>query len=758
MKKIFFALFAAAALLGAGCAKIDVAEGQLNVPEGEMAVRLMVSGPFSDAVRSYVSGTEADISTIMMLCFDKDGKYIVSRNATVTPATRTTGTLTGSVPSNTFRIHFLANFTPDVSSFAMGTQERSMMKSEALSSGIADNVRFWGYHAETSSTAMASWLSGGNTVQLLRDRAKVVLKMNLNEGADEISSLSWTIANGLKRGFVAAASTTGANPYTNGYTSSTVVTEYTSAGKYEWTSATENQTPSIWAAPDDEQFLFENRNVSDDPVKIIIKATYSDNQVKYHTILLQDDNKVLYPVLRNSTFTLTLKNLPKSMGAGSFEDALINTNYSNNPYAQVAPEVDEVNSEMFTLKVEDVVKIFYDEDYKADPTNHMVSIGFTYTGHDGGDISTLSKDNFVVSWVAKSEGDESGDVVAATTNGTLTAPTVEYSSSTGKGTISFPLAELEAVLHFNTLQVVASNSGLSRNINVYSIKEFNYGVDPKLVDNKTTRVSDGKTREVYKLTFTLPSDYPPSLYPIKVKLYSSTLVPFSDSGATEPAGSFNVGVTETENLPTSTQSSDWNYGANDWGQYYEYVIERTSASNAYTFYLNDILANLDRTYTSVGLYIQIDGFGDPIPLHAQIDVKETKTFQPANFNWDGFTGTATLGLATVTFTNSENGSSYISAGYQSGNYYNPTYHDGSVTISVPDGLLISGIEVTYYRSYYVGNDVSVSTGSYSKSGTTGTWTPGSTPASSVAFTMTRDSDNDYPRISAIKVSYQTKAD
>lgn len=752
MKRYILTFLASAAVLMAGCNNLDVAEEQ--VPEGEMAVRLTVSGPFSDAVRSYVSGTEADISTIMMLCFDNEGKYIVSRNATVTPSTGTTGTLTGTVPSNTCRVHFLANFTPDVSSFAMGTQERSMMKSAALSSGISDNVRFWGYHTETSSSAMATWLSGGNTVKLLRDRAKVVLTMSLNSDAEAISSLSWTIANGLTRGFVAAASTTGSNPYTNGYTSSTVVTEYTSAGKYEWTSATENQTPSIWAAPEDAQFLFENRNVSDDPVKIIIKATYSDNTVRYHTVLLQDDNKVLYPVLRNSTYTLTLKKLPSSMGSETFEEALTNTNYSNNPYAQVAREVDEVNSDSFTLKVEDVVKIFYDEDYAADAENHMVSIGFTYTGHDGGDISSLTASNFVVSWEAKSEGDESGDVVT-NTDGVLTTPTVTYDNTTGEGTISFPLAALEAVIHSNTLQIVATNSGLSRHIDVYSISKFNYAVSPVLVDNKTTRTSGGETREVYKLTFTLSSDYPASLYPVKVKLYTSTLSPFSDSNASTASGSFNVVVADTGDLTESAQSSDWNYGATDWGQYYEYAIESATTSNAYTIYLNDIIANYDRTISNVGLYFQIEGFGDPIALTAAAVVKETQTFQPANFDLNYYThsSSATLGAATVSLSNAGYGYSYFTVGYY--NYYDYTYYDGTVTVSVEEGFIITGIEVTYSSTYYVGGEVSASVGDYTKSGTTGTWTPGTDPASSVTLTMTRDSYNGYPRISAIKVSYQT---
>ena len=68
MKKIFLALFAAATLLGAGCAKIDVAEGQLNVPEGEMAVKLGFTSPTGPGIRSYVSGEEKSISSIAMLC------------------------------------------------------------------------------------------------------------------------------------------------------------------------------------------------------------------------------------------------------------------------------------------------------------------------------------------------------------------------------------------------------------------------------------------------------------------------------------------------------------------------------------------------------------------------------------------------------------------------------------------------------------------------------------------------------------------
>ena len=609
MKKIFLALFATVALLGAGCAKIDVAEGQLNVPEGEMAVNLGISAPFGDAVRSYVSGTENPINgPIHMLCFDGEGKFIADRTGTVTKATDWSGTLAGTVPAITTRIHFIANFgSLDLSSFSVGSLERSMMKSEALSSGINDEVRFWGYHKAANSTEMMGWLTGGNTVKLLRDRAKVVLVKELESGADAISELAWTVGNGVSKGFVAATSASGNDPYDNNYESNNRLTEFSSAGRY----ATMTDTKAIWAGDNEPQFLFENANTTSNPAKIIIRAKYADNTVKYHTVLLQSNENVLYPVVRNQTFKLTVKNLPKSVGSNNLTDALSTTNYSNNPYAQVAREVDEVNSEQFTLKVESVAKLFDNRGVDIDDAGNAI-IRFTYTGHDGGSISSLTPANFDVSWEAKSSQDETDDVVAQDAQNKLVKPTVaSFNATTGEGVITFPLAELSAALKHNTLQIVAKNSGLSRFVDVYSITSFKYATDPALTDNKTSRPVGSESREVYKLTFSLP-DLPESQYPLKVKLYTSTLVPFSDKTADAPSGSFNVVVGSTSTLSGTSQINSWNYEAPKWGQYYEYVIEQkpsASTGNAYTIYLYDIVANYpSRDINTVGLYFQIDGF------------------------------------------------------------------------------------------------------------------------------------------------------
>ena len=175
MKKYIILL--ASVLMAMGCSLIDVAE-EITIPDGEMPVNLSVDSR-QVVTRSYVNGTENAISSIKMLCFNGDGQFIAARDAELTPTGDFAGSIVGHVPDNTSRIHFVANYAGlDLSAFGMGSLERAMMKSAALSSGISDEVRFWGFHSEASPAAMAAWLVDGNTVHLLRDRAKVTVINN----------------------------------------------------------------------------------------------------------------------------------------------------------------------------------------------------------------------------------------------------------------------------------------------------------------------------------------------------------------------------------------------------------------------------------------------------------------------------------------------------------------------------------------------------------------------------------------------------
>ena len=733
MKRVFY-IFASLLIL-AGCNDmLNVADNKA-LPDGEMAVRLTLDGPMAGpGTRSYVSGQETAVSTIKMICFDGGGSYLTARDGVVTATDATHGTLTGTVPANTARIHFVANFAGlDLSSFNMGALERAMMKSSQLSSGINDDVRFWGYHKEDSPSAMASWLTGGNKVILLRDRAKITVT---NSDTD-IASLQWTVSNGLNKGFVAAMSSSdNSNPYDNTYSTSTILTEYRSSGTYTLSDA-----ESIWTGPGaaNPQFLFENAN-STDPVKIIVKATYTDGTTRYHTILLQDQDKKMYRIYRNQSFVLTIKDLPSkaetsSIGSDSFDAAVTTTNYSNNPFAQVAREVNEINNEEYRLTVEKV-QLFYDSGTSG-------TVNFTYTDLNGNGVSSVSASDFEVSWEPKDDTDERPDVSPVTT-----APTVSYNASTGKGTITFPLNTITSELKFNTLQVV-SPSGLTRYVDVYSITAFSFATAPTLVDNGTKRSVGGVQRETYKLTFALPATLPNAVYPLTVKMYTGTLVPFSDNTATAPHGSFNVAVDKTNFLDATDQSAQWNYNANKWDSWYEFVISEPSADNSYTIYLNAFVEELlPLIKSTVGLYFEIENFGARTALHAAAPQPTSKTvnFTPGNFDFGwGDDDDHTINGIKVSLDRFDKSGNYLVAGYRSWG----TNYSGTINVVSNNGAAISGIVITY-RSGYLGGTVSASSGSFSKSGTTGTWT-GNTD--NVTLTLSAGSGNSFANISAINVTY-----
>jgi len=763
-----------------GCSRINVAEqAQTPVPDGEMPVRLAVDG-LQVGTKSYVSGAENHISSIQMLCFDAQGRYIAKRTADLQPSGDFAGQMTGHVPENTARIHFLANFNNlDLSGFGMGSQERQMMKSEALSSGITDEVRFWGFHSDDN---MRNWLVSEDTVHLLRDRAKVTV-VNTDE---DIESVRWTIVGGLNRGYVAPTSATGAFPYTNDYVNGTMITEFRSSGVYgdDFTPETQGIWVSAGTGEGHEQFLFENSN-SSTPVKLIVEATFKEGKyktqaVRYHTLLLQDNDNVLYDVVRNAHFQLTIVNLPsdavEGMGSGSFSEALTTENYSNNPYAQVEREINEISSNDYKLTVEKAVKIFHKspDDYETvgsgDAAKYYGEVSFTYTAlSSSASISSLTTDSFVAKW-------ESPEVLGRVPMAKEeTAPVVKsFDPSTGKGVIRFEMDKVTENLKYSAFQLTAKGSGLYRSVDLYSITQFTYGSTATLSDNNSTRTTGGEVREVYKLDFELDSTYPLSLYPATVRIYSSSLTPFSDQSAASAHGSFTVVVGKTNHLDSSATMMDWNYDAANWGTWYEYVIETPSSDNKYTIYLNDILANLSTKPSQVGLYFEVVHYGKPDPLTANTHIHETVTreFTRANFTWSGTTGTATNG-ATVSLGNSDDYRDYESQGWD---YYYSDYAlrigrdngNGTITVTAPTGYSIYGIQVSYFHRNqettggwypsviweakdFVGGSVTASPGTYSKSGLTGTWS--GDPASSVTLTMSRDSENESPRITSIKVTY-----
>jgi hypothetical protein len=151
-------------------------------------------------------------------------------------------------------------------------------------------------------------------------------------------------------------------------------------------------------------------------------------------------------------------------------------------------------------------------------------------------------------------------------------------------------------------------------VDVYSITAFSYTTAPALERvNEVTRTVNGVSRQVYKLSFKIPDNVPDALYPLKVKMYSNTLAPYSDAGSGSRNGSFDVITSSTSFLPGDAGVNNWNFDANHWDYWYEYAIAQptSEAGRTITIYLYDRCADyVSRpNIATVGLFLEIPNFG-----------------------------------------------------------------------------------------------------------------------------------------------------
>ena len=144
---------------------------------------------------------------------------------------------------------------------------------------------------------------------------------------------------------------------------------------------------------------------------------------------------------------------------------------------------------------------------------------------------------------------------------------------------------------------------------------------------------------------------------------------------------------------------------------------------------------------------------DPVATATSTIVQRRGLSSPASFAYNSFgingnthSGQATTadGYVTVSVANgNRNNNAYIRMSY-SGNA-------GTITVTPQEGLRVTRVVITY-QSGYVAQNPTVTTGSYSYSGTTGTWTLSATgPAT---LTCDNTGDNNGRRITNIQVTYE----
>lgn len=568
--------------------------------EMEVNIGIAIAGAEADT-RSFVAGSEtanftaddpnttANESTdVKMLCFDLNGLFLTMKQGTITE----TGKLKGTVPNNTARIHFLFNF-PDFT-LPLGVssmRESTLMRHESMTVDYTHDIVYWGYHCEDNVTDLKTWLEAGtNTVYLLRDRA--MLKLNVAD--TDITDFQWTISNGLKRGLVAPreSNVDMLNPFSNNYYNPTsgkvtmVTTQFLEGGFYtvsdepNWSDAADIVAKG-WGGSNEAQYLFGNRNVRY-PVKIIVRATYSDGDVRYHVLKLIDDNFVPMHVTRNEEYVLKVNVLSKNLGYTNLTDALNSGKFSNDLFASVGKEVTSVNNGTRFLTISSPVVL-----YTAGSTAGDERIEFFYTDQNGNGVADAV---FHALWMDK-DNDTRPDV----TTDVHTLPAVTYNAAEGKGTITFSRATVENKWKFNDLRLICTKSGLYRDIDVYS---YAYTFAPTLT----------RSGNDFKLKFSLPAGLPEYLFPISLHMASTTLQPVNIDYDTSKVARVYVASTAVSPIEDGN-SGTWNARARSWNFWFEFPIDYKSSwtSGNYEVTLEDVrdsYAPANRP-TNVGLYVEL---------------------------------------------------------------------------------------------------------------------------------------------------------
>lgn len=584
----YLLLLPAALWLLAACTR----EGLPEAEGGRIPVRLGLALPDEGAgVKSLVTyGTET-VSSMWLLCFNQVGSCVDCIEATVSGSSITA---TPGISRDTRSIHFIGNKNLSaIAGSVIGQQEQSVL--ESLVSSASDPVAFWGWFHGNTAAEVKDFVNNSTTprtVHLLRDRAKVV-KGEITDSS--IGSIEWIATRGLSEGYIA--------PYPYDIPS---VTAKNDATRY---AATEGDLVPF----NTPLYLFDDDNTFRDLgnlVKIIVKVTYNDATVRYHNLILMDHNFVTAPVMRNHTYKLNITALPKAMGYASFNEALAEEVFSNNYFVSIDRDVDEVTDGICSLRIDDPqgTHILYREGISK-------AIAFSYS-NTGDPALNPDAGDFHVMWLE---------------NNGLTASGVEpglvYNPDNGKGVITFNILPVDATLHQGLLILQDTKNGLSRFIEVYAIDKFTFEAAPAL-EKVTGKSYNG--RDVYKMTLTLPANFPACFLPINIPMASMTLSPYSDSSPDAASGTFTVSVTNTDDLPESNSPSApyyWTYQAKSWDFWYLYSFSpdmSTSAGRTATIYLEDVTSTrVGMTFNSVGLYLKMPRFGGlindfDIALHLNI--------------------------------------------------------------------------------------------------------------------------------------------
>lgn len=447
-KNIKTLLFALPFILFTACSQDTVEDVPMDKSdEMNLSLRMAVPAWTDISTRAGVSTADIGISagSMQLLCFDSNGFYVgMGTQVVLTPSDDFNGKMTAKVPSSTSRIHFIANAGLTDNAEWLGMYENTLITK--LTAKENDEMVYWGYVKKSSASEMKTFLeSGSNTVYMLRNEAAVSIVNNDNT----ISNVVLMVCNDANIGTLAPFNQKDlTEPF--GYDSNgpEVATIPSTAGiRTIPTGMSSSHT-------DTEQFIFESKNTLTQPVRVILRVTYTNGAVRYHKIQLINSKYEFYTIRRNHKYQINIKYLDPEVGYTTFTQAL-NGNPSNNSLVNVddiIPTITDYGNH--TLSITDAngketnTSVIYN-------TTGTKTVYFTYSGDN-----SMTASDFSVSWLDN--------------DGISPKESLKLTYSNGKGTITFPIYHIDSNLQYGKITLLDTKNGLRRNVKVYAVSPFKF--------------------------------------------------------------------------------------------------------------------------------------------------------------------------------------------------------------------------------------------------------------------------------------------
>lgn len=559
---------AACALLLLSCSTQNLTPRE--EPEG-WAFRLRLDVPAVIQTRSTISGQEG-VHGMQMLCFDEFGMYLGLGAVSIAPADQSggfAGTLTGSVPAATAAIHFIAN-----AGLVPQPGWRDLPEAELVGSLTASaantHIVYWGYHRADTPAQMYDYLTAepANTVRLLRDRAKVTLSEAdpdwdhnpLTTVTERITAVRFAVCNGLDTGMLAPFDRT------------SLAFSYTAPLTLPANRSRYGGTAAELTAPGEAQFLFEDENTLENPVKVILETSYeitsggtTTQKVKYHQVMLMHDDYSLYRIQRNHQYNIIIGNLPSAIAYDSFEEALAG-GPSNNQTVYVQEIVPQVMTGSYSLDIPGGTTRIFQREQDAPQTG---VIDFTFF-KDGVADPDITAENFSATWLSNK--------YVAYPNATLQ---IVQGDAPGHFRLQIQLYHpITDDLKSGKILLIDQTSGLARYLNIYSITAFDFSA---------LLVPTGIPSDPFRLQFTIPENFPAALFPFSVRIASDDFKPTTTQNADKALG---VIVAPTQTLI----GEDWDY-------WYTYEVSGPGTYNV-------LLTPVDGRTGMLRAYLNAEFFGD----------------------------------------------------------------------------------------------------------------------------------------------------